>query len=312
MTLEQFARLFVNEVTAVEDFFKLCNGVKAGNTISLLFNPHRLNIVTLHSINKISNPVSIYQSISDKGTEAHTERIDGLARLYLYNLEHEVNNPFYIAIQRGYNGVTYVNEFPPYIAREIYIQYSQGKKNLKVLDPCCGWGGRMIGCASIPNTTYVGCEPCTETYNGLVRLGEWLKTLQPTFNYKIYNVPYEDFETEEKFDVALTSPPYYDTERYSEEETNSLNRYNTYDKWVDGFYKPLIIKTVSCIASGGVFVLNIGDRKYPLSRDLSTICENDNIYYERIRDYLISNSEDGEKFYALSKQRIGIRQRRLF
>ena len=78
MTIEQFARLFVNEVTAIEDFFKLCNGVKAGNTISLLFNPHRLNIVTEASVIKTSAPMSIYASLSDGGSEKYTEKIDGL------------------------------------------------------------------------------------------------------------------------------------------------------------------------------------------------------------------------------------------
>ena len=138
MSLEQFSRLFINEVSAMEDFFKLCNGIKAGNTISLLFNPHRLNIITEHSISRTSAPMSIYESLSDAGNDKYTEKIDGMARLYLYNLEQGVNNPFYATIQRGYNGVTYVNEFPPYVARTIYQKYGRGKKNLKVLDPCCG------------------------------------------------------------------------------------------------------------------------------------------------------------------------------
>ena len=312
MTIEQFARLFVNEVTAIEDFFKLCNGVKAGNTISLLFNPHRLNIVTEASVIKTSAPMSIYASLSDGGSEKYTEKIDGLARLYLYNLEQGVNNPFYATIQRGYNGVAYVNEFPPFVARTIYLRYADGKKNFKVLDPCCGWGGRMIGCASIPNTTYVGCEPCTETYDGLVKLGEWLKTLQPTFNYQISKVPFEDYKTDEKFDMALTSPPYYNTEKYSDEETNSLNRYDTYERWVDGFYNPLILNTMSHINDGGVFILNVGDRKYPLSKDMFKVCEDNNLFCERIQDYLSNNGDDGEKFYCISKHKTGNRKQRLF
>ena len=302
MSLTEFAHLFVNEVTAVEEFYKLCHGINAGKTISLLFNPHRLNIITEASVVKISNPMSIYQSLSDKGNDKYVEKIDGLARLYLYNLEQGVSNPFYATIQRGYNGVAYVNEFPPYVAQQIIKQYApKGRNELSVFDPCCGWGGRMIGCASIPNTHYVGCEPCTETYNGLMRLGEWLQTLQPTFSFEIYKCPYEDFVTANKFDIALTSPPYYNTEHYTDESTNSLNRYDTYDKWVSGFYTPLILNTVKRLKDDGAFILNIGDRKYPLSEDMQKICQSEGIYNVRITDYLSGNGDAKEKFYCLSR-----------
>lgn len=301
MTLEEFSHLFINEATAVEEFYKLCHGLNTGKTISLLFNPHRLDIITEASVIKTSAPMSIYQSLSDKGSDKYTEKIDGLARLYLYNLEQGVSNPFYATIQRGYNGVAYVNEFPPYVAQQIYQRYLKGKDSFTVLDPCCGWGGRMIGCASIPHSKYVGCEPSTQTYEGLLKLGQWLKTLQPTFEYEIYCVPYEDFSTDEKFDMALTSPPYYDTEHYCEEETNSLNRYKSFEAWVEGFYKPLIQNTMRCLKDDAPFILNIGDRKYPLTDSMVKICQEDNIFQTRITDYLSGNGDAKEKFYCLSK-----------
>lgn len=301
MTLEEFSHLFINEATAVEEFYKLCHGLNTGKTISLLFNPHRLDIITEASVVKTSAPMSIYQSLSDEGNDKYTEKIDGLARLYLYNLEQGVSNPFYATIQRGYNGVAYVNEFPPYVAQQIYKRYTEGKDSFSVLDPCCGWGGRMIGCASMPHSRYVGCEPSTETYVGLMKLGKWLKTLQPTFEFEIYRVPYEDFHTDEKFDMALTSPPYYDTKHYCTEETNSLNRYKTFESWVDGFYRPLIINTLKYLKDDAPFILNIGDRKYPLTDNMVQICKNDNIFNSRITDYLSGNGDAKEKFYCLSK-----------
>ena len=301
MSLEEFANLFVNEVIAVEEFYKLCNNVNAGKTISLMFNPHRLDIITEASVTRTSNPMSVYQSIFDQGNELYTEKIDGMARLYLYNLEQGTNNPFYCTIQRGYNGVAYVNEFPPFVARQIYKKYCK-KDKMKVLDPCCGWGGRMIGCASSPNTRYVGCEPCTKTYEGLLKLGEWLKSLQPTFDFEIYKMPYEDFNTDEKFDMALTSPPYYDTEHYSEEDTNSLNRYSTFDKWVGGFYRPLIVNTLDRLVDDGIFVLNIGDRKYPLTDSMNKICSEREYYCERISNFLSTNNDAGEKFFMISRK----------
>lgn len=302
LSLHDFSRLFIDEPKAIEDFYKLCNGKNTGNTISLLFNPHRLTTDT------DKDDLSIYESLQ------YDDKLSGLARLYLFTLEYGHNNAFYVAIQRGYQNIQYVNEFPPYVARDIYTQYGkrEGNNTLNILDPCAGWGGRMIGAASIPNTRYVACEPSTETYNGLMELGEWLKILQPSFNFTIYHTPYEEFETDEVFDVALTSPPYYDTEHYSEEKTNSFNRYPSFDSWVDGFYKPLIINTVSHIKDGGVFILNVGDRKYPLSEKLSEICVDKGLYVDRVHDYLRGMGENKEKFYCISKKRTLIQRRSLF
>lgn len=302
MSLHDFSRLFITEPKAIEDFYKLCNGKNTGNTISLLFNPHRLTTDT------DKDDLSIYESLQ------YDDKLSGLARLYLFTIEYGHNNAFYVAIQRGYQNIQYVNEFPPYVARDIYLQY--GKRNntdtLRILDPCAGWGGRMIGAASVPNTHYIACEPSTETYNGLEKLGKWLKTLQPSFDYCIYNIPYEEFECTEKFDVALTSPPYYDTEHYSDEETNSFNRYTSFDSWVDGFYTPLIMKTVDFIKDNGVFILNVGDRKYPLSDKLVEICDANGLYHSRVHDYLRGMGENKEKFYCVSKKRMLLRQRSLF
>lgn len=300
MTLEEFSRLFVNEVTAIEDFFKLCNNTKAGNTISLLFNPHRLDTITEASVTRTSAPMSIFESLSDKGNELYTEKIDGMARLYLYNLEQGVNNPFYCTIQRGYNGVAYVNEFPPFVARQIYQKYCPSKSR-SILDPCAGWGGRMIGAASLPNTRYVACEPCTATYNGLVKLGNWLKSLQPTFDFEVHNIPYEEFITDEKFDIALTSPPYFNTEHYSDEDTDSAHKFPQYELWENGFYRPLILNTIDRLKDGSVFILNIGDRKYPLTESMKKICGEGGYSYERGYDYLNNKGDDGEKFFVLYK-----------
>ena len=301
LTLEEFASEFITRNQAIEDFYKLCHGVKAGNTISLLFNPHRL------STDNEKEDLSVYESLQDD------DKLSGLARLYLYNLEHGANNAFYSAIQRGYQNIQYINEFPPFVARMIVLNYSKGAERV-VLDPCAGWGGRMIGCASIPNTTYIAFEPSTQTWDGLNRLGEWLQKLQPTFKYKVYKLPYEESTDIElpKFDLALTSPPYYNTEHYSEEPTNSLNKFNSYDKWIDGFYYPLIDLTLSRLHHGAVFILNVGDRKYDLSDKLLEHCKARNLYVERITDYLSGNGAGKEKFWLVSNDQPSMKARRLF
>ena len=289
LSLEEFAAEFITRTQAIEEFYKLCHGVNAGKTISLLFNPHRLSTDTA------KDDLSVFESLQ------YDDKLSGLARLYLYNLEHGVSNAFYNTVQRGYQNIQYVNEFPPFVARTIYESYGP-KDNRVILDPCAGWGGRMIGAASLLNTTYIGYEPCTQTFDGLCKLGTWLKELQPTFNFKIYNMPYEDSTDTQKFDIALTSPPYYDTEHYSDEETNSLNRYKSFDDWIIGFYTPLITRTMDRLTDDGKFIINVGDRRYPLSDRLVDVCSANGYYVSRINDYLSGNGNSKEKFYLISKK----------
>ena len=297
LTLDELVSLFITRPEAIVEFYKLCHGVKAGENISLLFNPHRLSTTNARSSG------SVFSSLKND------RQLNGMARLLLYNLEHNVSNPFFATIQRGYSNIYYINEFPPIVARNLILKYTSGISGDKyILDPCSGWGGRMIGCASIPNTHYVGFEPSTQSYEGLLKLGEWLKCLQPTFTYEVYKLPYEESEkvldVNGVFDFALTSPPYYDTENYSDEETNSLNKFDTFEKWVDGFYMPLILLTTKRIKSESSFILNIGDRVYPLTDTMQTVCSNNGLFVKREYDYLSGNGDTKEKFYQISKHPI--------
>ena len=86
----------------------------------------------------------------------------------------------------------------------------------------------MIG-ASVIVDTYVACEPSERTFKGLLSLSEFLSAFRPEFGTEIVNTPYEDSDEKECFyDFALTSPPYFDTERYADEPTQSWKRYGSF------------------------------------------------------------------------------------
>ena len=128
----------------------------------------------------------------------------------------------------------------------------------------------MIGAASV-GAEYVACEPAVVTYKGLVRLGQWLIAFKTGFKFHVHNCPYEDVQVDGLFDIALTSPPYYDTEVYSESESDSAHRYRTFRDWVEGFFHPLILHTMERLKPKACFLLNLGDRRYPLSTEMKKI-----------------------------------------
>lgn len=73
---------------------------------------------------------------------------------------------------------------------------------------------------------------------------------------------------------------------------------------VCGFYRPLITKTMERLKPNGVFVLNIGDRKYPLSKILIEYCAG-SYRVKKLRDYIggkagLGRITQGELFYEIS------------
>jgi 16S rRNA G966 N2-methylase RsmD len=129
-------------------------------------------------------------------------------------------------------------------------------KALTVLDPCAGWGGRMLGAVSA-GAKYIAFEPNTTTYDNLLRIVNFLGIEQHVTlicdgaeNMNKYNIP--------TVDMVLTSPPYFDLEVYTDEITQSVHNYNKYQNWADNWLKPVISLGVNYLKSDGVSCWNVG------------------------------------------------------
>lgn len=162
-------------------------------------------------------------------------------------------------------------DFPSNIAREIYEKFAG---NGRVLDPCHGWGGRLVGAMLAGVREYIGIDPSPIAARAVADIyadfGGYVET-----KAKLIAKPYEDVNDDELgglFDCALTSPPYFDVELYEGEET-STTRYNNFDLWCERFYEPLIVNTMQRLIPGGSFFLQVGSQTYPLAKRAHEICE---------------------------------------
>jgi len=125
----------------------------------------------------------------------------------------------------------------------------------RVLDPCMGWGGRLLG-AVASGAEYVGFDPNTETYNHLNELVDFLGVqskvrliCDDALNMNDYGIG--------QFDVVLTSPPYFDLEIYCKESTQSVTDTSNYSQWDEKFLNPLIKKCVSHLNPNGKSCWNV-------------------------------------------------------
>ncbi len=142
-----------------------------------------------------------------------------------------------------------------------------------ILDPCHGWGGRLTGALLADASLYVGVDPSDEAHRGVERMAEAFLPYCPHSRAEFLLSPFEDADLGGRtFDFSLTSPPYFDVEQYHGEGQAHV-RYPKYDKWVAGFYRPLIEKTYAALKPGGVFAINVGSQSYPLVQDAQTIAK---------------------------------------
>ena len=162
----------------------------------------------------------------------------------------------------------------PYLSelrRGIYFNYKLAKSTMyrpqmakmvvtnlgakRVLDPCAGWGGRMLGVVAA-GAEYVAFEPNTETYEGLLKLIKLLGIEDKVRIIKDSALEMDKYDIGE-FDLILTSPPYFDLEVYSHEDTQSIKGCDTYSMWVNNFLKPLIELSISHMKQNGWSCWNV-------------------------------------------------------
>jgi tRNA1(Val) A37 N6-methylase TrmN6 len=181
-----------------------------------------------------------------------------------------------------YSGTQSVSGFRPSIAKCIVEDLFKGAKSnsISVLDPCMGWGGRLFGCVTSDIVeTYAGFEVSPDTVEGLRCLKDKLIDLKlvTDTDIDIIEMPFEEsdlmLQTYDPFDLVLTSPPYFDIEKYSYNSDQSFIKFNTYEKWLDGFLRPMIELSHKHLKTNGYLALNVGygslyDDTYAIMKDV--------------------------------------------
>ena len=125
-----------------------------------------------------------------------------------------------------------------------------------VYDYSCGYGGRLLGITSSNmRYNYIGTDPNTETYRYLKYLNSIIGS-----NAELHCETSQDFQPED-IDLAFSSPPYFNLEKYSDEPTQCMVQFNTLDEWFEGYTVPTMQNIYRGLNSDGVFATNIADYK---------------------------------------------------
>lgn len=196
------------------------------------------------------------------------------------------STPYLSELKRGIyfcSGMTKSTMYRPQLAKCV----TYGAKT--VFDPCAGWGGRLLG--SVANgAKYYAFEPNTKTFDNLNRMVDFLDIRDhvqlindDVLNIKEYDLP--------PMDICITSPPYFDLEIYTDEETQSINNTKTYSDWVDNFLAPTINNCIELLTDSGVSCWNVAK------------CGKDDMWEDTIRVHNENNFYQTDEFIISSSRR---------
>ena len=182
--------------------------------------------------------------------------------LHYYETVKNKNNTKnqYVVYKEVYNiCISAINIFRPLVAMDVYYRF----KPKCVLDPCAGWGGRLIGAAALNVPKYVGFEINKQLENPYKEMCDFLSnTCNTNMNSKMkIEMFFEDVITSTNlpqfYDMVFTSPPYYFLEKYP-----GNKEYKNKQDMNEKFYRPMIERTFQGLQSGGHFILNINQEIY--------------------------------------------------
>ena len=211
------------------------------------FNPHfwETEGVTGDSIAKLWTDVDVRQKAVERTMKHYTK---------IYKSEIRRNLAFY-------SKAPLPTMYRPILTKALVEKL--GSKN--VLDCCVGWGGRMIGTLSVPDTHFTGIEPASKTYTALTNIATCVGISDRA---TLINAPAEqvllNLETG-SYDLVLTSPPYFNLEVYGHEETQSIFANTTWELWCENFLKVCIRECIRCLKNDGVSAWSVKNMpKYKL------------------------------------------------
>ena len=254
-----------------DELIKDVNNYKNGNG--------RLNKVLNHFFEEI-----IFESQAPRGNKSPMEALQNKEDM-TFILDYIKTKPkFYTGnevqnvksfFRNGGRIAQKVANFCPKNARDIYFRYFPNNHNINCLDTSAGFDSRMSS-VLLNGGGYCGFDPNKQLFHQLKLYYKFLlenNLISEKQKFGLYCCGSEIYksELENKFDVSFTSPPYFNLEKYSDDNSASTKNYNNYQMWIDEFVKPTIENTYLYLKPNGYAMINIKNltrgKKEPLFDD---------------------------------------------
>lgn len=196
----------------------------------------------------LEKAIEEYKSQTDPKTEEFTKFLSSREKNHLNSIIYTILRPPTI-FRPSWAMAIFKHLYPNMLSKDM--------SKIKWLDPSAGWGDRLVT-ATIMGCQYHGVDPNKDLKPGHSGIIEQFGSVKQMVEYK----PFEEVDLgEELYDIAFTSPPFFDIEIYSEQETQSLKRFPSYDLWLKKWFIPSVDKMWKHLKVGGFLALYLIDSK---------------------------------------------------
>ena len=178
------------------------------------------------------------------------KRNEAELRLYKFNLaQGKTPEKARYGVFRLYYGA--IHGFKPLIAKWMYCTY---KPIISILDFSAGWGGRCLGAMAL-GIPYIGIDTNKDLRPVYERMVRELDDSNAKVDMRFQDAATVDY-SKFKYDMVLTSPPYFKTVKPVEDYAH-MPHYADRADFNARFLFPVIRNTFSNLARGGTYALNI-------------------------------------------------------
>lgn len=191
------------------------------------------------------------------GSKKYTYEIDGI--------DMECQETFDITLKNIRNGFVVqrnkVSWFKPTWAAYVYSRYCTNTSPV-VWDPSIGFSARLLGfCGVFDRGTYIGTDPSKRMCDDARRVASEVLYFKKDLKVEVMNTGSEKWiPKENSLDLVFTSPPYFDSERYFDEEGQCWRDYPDLGVWREKFLRKTFENARVGLNSSGHLVINISAR----------------------------------------------------
>jgi hypothetical protein len=222
------------------------------------------------------SPFSYWQNLNNRKKIIHecVKKFNGVVNVYTLR-------------ETLFNLTNACSSFRPTVIVSLIKLFGNRKR---ILDISSGWGDRLIGSIAANVDYYFGVDPNPDLHEGYNNIIKFFNVDKKKFiikksgfeKVKIQMPPNDKYGNKQKFDIIMTSPPYFDLEIYTQKTGQSvLNRGKK--AWLEQFMYPSLKKAWNVLEDDGILALNINNKRE----------ENAEGYVEDIIEYM-NNMEDSD------------------
>ena len=158
-----------------------------------------------------------------------------------------------ISQRKFYRNAAFVNKTPshflPSVAAHIIKQFAPGGS---VIDPFLGWGGRTLGAICAGSKSICGTDLQLKSVLGCQELARRFDAYDTEFVCSDFSEYISN--TDRRFDLLITSPPFTNTEYYGVETPPTMS------SWVSRILHPLVSGATRVVRPGGYVAIHGLDR----------------------------------------------------